>query len=143
MQLTNWNPFKEMNQIFDKFNNGNLLSFRNGDEMMFNDWQPSVDVSENDKEYVLKFEVPGIEKKDINIEVSNGMLTVSGEKKYEKSDEKKHRIESFYGHFSRTFTLPENTSEQSIKAEQKNGVLQLHLKKTKEKVDSAKKIEIK
>lgn len=143
MQLTHWNPFKEMNQIFDRFNNGGLSPSQNGHDLLFSDWQPSVDVSENDTEYLLKFEVPGIEKKDIDIEVSNGMLTVSGEKKYEKSDEKKHRIESFYGHFSRSFMLPENTSEEDIKAVQKNGVLQLHLKKSKEKTVSAKKVAIK
>lgn len=143
MQLSKWNPFKEMNQIFNGFNNGNLLPFVNGDDLSLNNWQPAVDVVENDKEYLLEFDVPGIDKKDIDIEVQNGMLTVSGERNYEKKDDKKHRIESYYGSFSRSFSLPDNVNESDIKAEQKNGVLSLHLKKSKEKKLLSKKVEIK
>lgn len=143
MQLSKWNPFKEMNQIFNGFNNNNLLPFINGDDLSLNNWQPAVDVVENDKEYLLEFDVPGIDKKDIDIEVQNGMITVSGERNYEKKDDKKHRIESYYGSFSRSFTLPENVNESDIKAEQKNGVLSLHLKKSQEKKLLSKKVEIK
>ena len=142
MQLSKWNPFKEMNQIFSGINS-NLMPFKNGDSLSFTDWQPSVDVTENDNEYLLKFEVPGVEKKDIDVEIQKGVITVSGERKYEKSDDKKHSIESFYGCFSRSFSLPENVNENDIKAEQKNGVLSLHLKKSNEKKTSTKKVEIK
>lgn len=142
MQLTKWSPFKEMNHFFNGLNT-NLLSSSNGEAFSFNDWQPAVDVTENDKEYLLKFEVPGIEKKDIDVEIQNGLITVSGERKYEKKDDKKHKTESFYGCFSRSFSLPENVSEKDIKANQKNGVLSLHLKKTQEQKVSSKKIEVK
>ena len=143
MQLSKWNPLKEINQVFSGFNNGNLLPFIDGDDLALNNWQPAVDVVENDKEFLLKFDVPGIDKKDIDIEVQNGMLTVSGERSYENKDDRKHRIESYYGSFSRSFTLPENVSENDIKAEQHNGVLSLHLKKNKEKKLLSKKVEIK
>jgi HSP20 family protein len=142
MQLTKWSPFKEMNHFFNGLNS-NLSPHNSGDSFSFNDWQPVVDVTENEKEYLLKFEVPGIEKKDIDVEIQNGLITVSGERKYEKSDDKKHTIESFYGSFSRSFSLPENVSEKDIKANQKNGVLSLHLKKSEEKKVSSKRIEIK
>ncbi len=147
MQIVKWNPFKEMNQIFNGSNNTNLLPFQNGEGISYNNWQPTVDVTETDDEFLLKFEVPGIDKKDIDIEVQNGVLTVSGERKYVKTDEKieekQHSIESFYGGFSRSFSFPENVHENDIKAEQKNGVLYLHLEKSKEKVILAKKVEIK
>lgn len=142
MQLTKWNPLKEMNHFFNGINS-NILPFKNGDNLLFNDWQPSLDVSENDKEYLFKFEVPGMDKKDIDVEVQNGLVTVSGERKYEKNDDKKHCIESFYGSFSRSFSLPENVNEKDIKAEQKNGVLSLRLIKSKVKESSKKKIEVK
>jgi HSP20 family protein len=142
MQLAKWNPFKEMNHFFSGFNN-DLLSSNNGNVFSLNNWQPAVDVTENDKEYMLKFEVPGIDKKDIDVEIQNGLITVSGERKYEKTDDKKHSIESYYGSFSRSFSLPENVNEKDIKANQDNGVLSLHLKKSKEKEVSSKKIEVK
>ena len=142
MQLTKWNPFKEMNHFFNGINT-NLLPANNGDNFLFNNWEPAVDVTESDKEYLLKFEVPGIDKKDIDVEIQNGLITVSGERKYEKTDDKKHNIESYYGCFSRSFSLPENVNEKDIKANQKNGVLSLHLKKSQEKKVTPKKVEVK
>jgi HSP20 family protein len=143
MQLAKWKPFKEMNNFFNGINTNNLLPTINGNDFLFNNWEPAVDVTESDKEFLLKFEVPGIDKKDIDVEIQNGTVTVSGEKKYEKKDDKKHCIECFYGNFSRSFTLPENVNEKNIKAEQINGVLSLHLKKSKENVVTSKKIEVK
>jgi HSP20 family protein len=142
MQLSKWNPFSEMDQMFNKFNRNGFLPSTQFSNTSFNEWQPAVDITENKHEYLLKFEVPEIEKENINIEVENGILSVSGERKYENTDEKQHRVERYYGSFSRSFTLPDNVSESDITADQKNGILNLHLKKSKTFKQENKKIEI-
>ena len=132
MDLVHFNPFREMDSLFSRFrqdfNSGfNLQNFTQSD------WVPPVDINETDKEFLITVEVPQIDKEDIKIEVQNGMLNISGERKYENEDKKAHRIERFYGHFQRSFKLPDNVKEEKIDAEHKNGVLYLTLPKTKEK----------
>jgi len=86
---------------------------------------PAVDVFEKDGELVFKAELPGVEEKDIDLKLDGNVLTLRGERKMEKKEDKDnyHRIESFYGSFSRSFTLPEKADREKIKAEYKNGVL--------------------
>lgn len=96
-------------------------------------WAPSVDVVENKDAYVLHAELPGLEKKDINVSVEDGVLTISGERKFEGKDEKDDNYRYYerrYGSFSRTFKLPEHVDAAKIKANHKNGVLELTLPKT-------------
>ena len=96
------------------------------------DWAPQVDISEDDKEYLLKADLPEMKKEDVKVTVENGVLSISGERKTEKEEKKKkfHRIERSYGTFLRTFTLPEDAESAKIAAEFKDGVLKMHLPKS-------------
>ena len=94
-------------------------------------WIPRVDVNETEKDILLDVELPGLEKKDVNVEVKNNTLTISGERKQEKKteDAKCYRVERRYGKFERTFGLPENVKSDKVSAEYKNGILTLKLPK--------------
>jgi HSP20 family protein len=88
------------------------------------------DVIEDDHEYLFKVDLPEMEKDDVKITIENGILYISGERKFEKEEKKKfHRLERFFGTFERTFTLPEDADATKIKAEFHDGVLQVHLPK--------------
>ncbi len=87
-------------------------------------------------------EVPQIDKDDIKVQVQNGMLNISGERKYENEDKKAHRIERYYGSFQRSFKLPDNVNEDKIHADHKNGVLYLSLPKTEEKAPALLDIKV-
>lgn len=107
------------------------------------EWIPAFDVTENEREYVIKGELPGIESKDLDISLLDGILTVKGEKKQEKEEKEEnyHRVERHYGSFSRSFRVPENVKTDELDASYKDGVLKLTLPKTEEA--TAKKIEVK
>jgi len=94
-------------------------------------WKPTVDVSENDKELLVHCELPGLRRDEVNIEVDDGVLTLSGERKHvEKTKgEKYHKIERFYGKFQRSFTLPDNVDVTAIQACFCDGVLELRVPK--------------
>ncbi len=105
--------------FFDDFPfGGSLLSRRD-------DWVPAVDVLEKDGSLVLSAELPGIQEKDIDLKLEGSVLTLKGERKMEKDDKKTnyHRVETFYGSFCRSFTLPDSVDTEKIKAEFKNGIL--------------------
>ena len=88
-------------------------------------WQPLVDIIENDHAYEVKAELPGIAKEDVQLTVENNVLTLSGERKFEKdvNQENCHRIERSYGAFSRSFTLPSRVDAEKVEARYENGVL--------------------
>jgi len=94
-------------------------------------WLPPVDIEENDREYILKAELPGMKKEEVKLTVEGGTLSISGERKAEKEekDKKYHRMERSYGAFQRSFTLPEGALAEEISAEFKDGVLLVHLPK--------------
>ena len=94
-------------------------------------WTPAVDVAENHNALILKADLPGVEQKDIAINLENGTLTLKGERKFEKTEEKEgyHRIERGFGAFARSFTLPDSVDAEHVKAEFKNGVLVVTLPK--------------
>jgi len=132
MDITRFNPFRDLENFFmnrprftwnDDFG---LQSFTHAD------WVPAVDINETDDEFLITAEIPQVKKEDVKVQVQNGMLTIKGERKYENEDKKAHRIERFYGSFQRSFTLPENVSEDKINADHKNGMLYLRLPKTEE-----------
>ena len=132
MDITRFNPFRDLENFFmnrprftwnDDFG---LQSFTHAD------WVPAVDINETDDEFLITAEIPQVKKEDVKVQVQNGMLTIKGERKYENEDKKAHRIERFYGSFQRSFTLPENVSEDKIHADHKNGMLYLRLPKTEE-----------
>jgi HSP20 family protein len=107
------------------------------------DWTPRVNIAETDKAFEIKAEIPEVNKEDVKVTVHNGVLTVQGERKLEKEEKGKkfHRIERFYGSFTRSFTLPDNVDETKISASFKDGVLNLQIKKTEE--EKPKSIEVK
>jgi len=95
------------------------------------EWSPLVDITEDEKEYLVKAELPELKKEEIKINVHNDVLSISGDRKYEKEDKGKkyHRVERAYGSFMRSFTLPEDADGSQVKAEYKDGVLHIHLPK--------------
>ena len=107
------------------------------------EWSPSVDIVEDEKEILVKAELPEMKKEDVKVTVDQGVLTISGERKLEKEEKNKkyHRIESSYGSFLRSFTLPVAVLAEKVSAEFKDGMLKVHL--PKDMSAGAKSVEIK
>jgi HSP20 family protein len=95
-------------------------------------WSPLVDITEDEKEYLIQAELPDMKKEDVRLTVENGVLAISGERKFEKEEKgrKYHRIERAYGSFVRRFTLSEDADGSNVTANIKDGVLQVHLPKS-------------
>ena len=138
-----WRPFKEfdrirkeMDKLWESFFETRPLR---GEEL--SEWLPSIDLSETKNDYVVKAELPGIDPKDIDISLSENVLTIRGEKKQEKEEETEnyHFVERSYGSFTRAIRLPGQVQSDKISATYKNGVLKIVLPKTEE----VKKKEIK
>jgi len=132
MTLVTWSPFREFEDLFNRYNRmprRDVTTGGNGDAAM--DWRPVANISETDKEYVIKAELPEVSKDDIEVKANDGVITIKGERRMEQTseDEKQHRVESFYGSFSRSFSLPADVDEAAITAESKDGVLKVHLPK--------------
>ena len=118
-----------MNRLFEEqYGGGREESLTSGA------FVPPVDIYEDQHGIQLKLEVPGIDEKDLDIKVENNVLTVSGERKFEKEqkEENFHRIERRYGSFTRSFTLPNTVNTENITADYNNGVLTIHLAKREE-----------
>jgi HSP20 family protein len=138
MTLVRWDPFRELEEMSDRLNrmfSRPALPRTNGsgkETMIVADWAPSVDVSETDGAYQIKAEIPDVKKEDVKVTVENGVLTIQGERKQEKEEtgKKYHRVERSYGNFVRSFTLPDLVDEEKVKAEFKDGVLNLQLPKS-------------
>jgi HSP20 family protein len=128
-----WNPFQEFESLLDRYNKsaGGLRSLSR-DDLSFADWTPSVDIDEQDDKYLIKADLPGVEKKDIDVKLENGMLSIRGEKHTEKEsgNGKRHRTERFHGTFARSFTLPDSVDVEKVDASYKDGVLTLVIPKT-------------
>jgi HSP20 family protein len=105
---------------------------------------PAVDIEERDNSYIVRAEIPGMQKDDIHVEYNDGYLTIRGEKKFEHEEKKKnfHRIERSYGSFRRSVAIPEEITEEDIKGEYKNGVLELKLPIREPAKRKVKKIKI-
>src|SRR5260370_16905879 len=117
--LTKWNPFRDLEDIQNRLSPwfGRIALRGGGDETMTTSaWAPLVDITEDDKEYLIKVELPEIKKEDVKVTVENGTLTISGERKFEKEekDKKYHRVEPAYGSFVRNFALPEGTDASKL-----------------------------
>jgi len=108
-------------------------------------WIPRVDVNETDKEIILDVELPGIDKKDIKVEVKDNTLSISGERKQEKKTENAEscRVERLYGKFERTFTLPDTVLTDNVSAKYKDGILTLTLHKTEKAKPKEIAVEVK
>lgn len=136
--VTTWNPLREMDEAQNRLHRFFLGDFPNrmgsGEipSMAVADWSPEVDISEDDHAYLLKADLPEMKKDDVRVTVEDGILSVSGERKSQKEDQKKkfHRIERSFGTFRRSFTLPEDADSTKVTAEFRDGVLKVHLPTT-------------
>mmetsp|Transcript_3980 Transcript_3980/g.5580 ORF Transcript_3980/g.5580 Transcript_3980/m.5580 type:complete len:152 (-) Transcript_3980:13-468(-) len=150
MSLTFWtevDPFSEMDRMQRQIDS--LFSMVPSDKSSKGErkrsfWNPTCDLRETDKEIILHAELPGVKKEDINIELKDGRLSITGEKKLEKKEEneKFHRVERTYGKFSRTLAVPDGVQADHIKASFTDGVLEVSLPKPEPKVPEPKKITI-
>ena len=134
--LTRWEPLREMEDFQNRLSNffGRPVRRSNGhgrEDITLADWTPLADITEDEREYLIKAELPEMKKEEVKVTVENGVLTISGERKFEKEEKKKkyHRVERGYGTFVRSFTLPEEADASKVKAEFKNCLLTVHLPK--------------
>jgi HSP20 family protein len=136
MTLVKWDPLRELEEMSDRLNRmftRPAIARGNGKELLtVADWVPTVDISETELEYLIKAELPEVKKEDVKVTLEDGVLTIQGERKYEKEEKGKrfHRVERSYGSFVRSFTLPEEIDDSNVKAEFKDGMLNLHLPKS-------------
>ena len=134
--LARWEPVREMEDFQNRLSTlfGRPLRRTNGhgrEEITLADWTPLADITEDEKEYLIKAELPELKREDVKVTVENGVLTISGERKFEKEEKRKkyHRVERGYGSFMRSFALPDDADGTKVKAEFKNGILTVHLPK--------------
>jgi HSP20 family protein len=127
---------KRFSDIMDEFFN-DAVATRN------RSFAPSVDISETDKKYNIDVEIPGMSKDDIELNIENNRLTISGERKFENEEKNKqfHRVETHYGTFTRSIQLPDNVKQDSIHATYKDGILSISIDKSEDKIK--KQIQIK
>jgi HSP20 family protein len=135
--LTRWEPFRELSTLQDRINRAFRESYTgaNHDESLTtSSFAPAVDVYEDEHKVTLKIEVPGIDEKDIDVQVENNVLTVHGERKIEKEEKEENyrRVERQYGSFTRNFTLPQTVDTESVSATYDKGVLKIALPKKAE-----------
>ena len=135
--LTRWDPFREFATLQDRMNRllQDQFSGRGGEEgLAMATFVPPVDVYEDEHNINLKIEVPGIKESDIEVRLENNVLTIKGERKFEKEEKEENfqRIERRYGSFTRSFTLPNTVNPDSVKADYENGVLTVKLEKRAE-----------
>jgi HSP20 family protein len=148
MTLVRWNPSRELEEMSDRLNrmfNRQALPQTNAKEtMVVADWVPSVDVSETDGEYQIKAEIPDVKKENVKVTLEDGVLTIQGERKQELEEKGKkyHRVERSYGSFARSFTLPDLVDEEKVKAEFKDGVLNLLLPKSEKAKPKAIEVKV-
>jgi HSP20 family protein len=145
--ITRWDPVKEMEETHNRLSNlfGRTparLGEGKEESIAVAEWAPLVDITEDDKEYIIKTELPEVKKEDVKVSVENGLLTIVGERKFEKEENKKyHRVERAYGRFLRSFVLPEGVDRDKVNAEFRDGVLKVHLAKGEQ--TKPKQIEVK
>src|SRR5438046_10312331 len=123
MALIKWDPFREFNVLHHR-----MSDFLGKDwEAPTTAWNPSVDIFENDNEVVVKAELPGMNAKDIDVKLENNILTLQGDRRFEKEekDENYHRVEREYGTLSSTFAVPTPVAGDNVTAEYKDGVLKV------------------
>lgn len=144
MKPARWEPFKGMDEFFRSTAPSLFARWPRllGKEGAAYEWSPAADISETDKEYLVKAELPGVKREDVKVSLDEGVLTLEGERKQEKEEKgrKMHRVERFYGAFCRSFSLPADADAGGIRAESKDGLLNVHIPKSK--VQKPKAVEI-
>ena len=145
MNIVRYDPFRDLRNLQDEMTRlftGTLPSGTGREEMTNGTWSPRVDIFEDKDHLVLEAELPGMNRDDFDLSFENNVLTLSGERKFEKKTDEGnyHRVERSYGSFTRSFTLPQTVTADGAKAEFNNGVLHVTLPKREE--TKARKIEI-
>jgi HSP20 family protein len=135
MKLMRLDPFREMETLSGRLNRlfGNPLPVDLPvDGSVFGDWMPAMDIEENDKEYLIKADLPSIKREEVKVGIVDGVLTVEGERKQEKEEKGKkfHRVERSFGRFVRRIAVPTDVDEQKVTAAFTDGVLNVHLPKS-------------
>lgn len=139
--VTRYNPFGDLRQLEARFFEPFFRFPYAQEEMQSSAWNPPVDVHEENEKIVVKVEVPGVDEKDLRVTFEDGLLTVTGERQFERKDDRNyHRIERAYGSFTRSFTLPRSIDATQIAANYRNGVLEIEIPKREE--SRPKKIDI-
>lgn len=141
MNVMRWEPFEAM-KMFNCFTNSFGRPLLESGEYF--DWAPAVDISETGEEYLIRAALPAVKKEDVKVTYEDGMLTLSGERRQaeEQKDAKYHRVENYYGNFARSFALPDAIDADAIRAESKDGVLTIHLPKSKLETKKLTKIAV-
>jgi len=133
--IARWEPFRGVTTLQDQINRLFNDAFeRKGEESSLSAWAPAVDIYETEQELVVKADLPDVDPKDLDIRVENNLLTIRGERKFEKKvcEENYLRVERSYGSFARSFTLANTVNSEAIKADYQNGVLTLTIPKREE-----------
>ena len=145
MNLIRFEPFASLEGIFGRMPAlprwAGLPEF-NGETRY--EWSPSADISETDREFLIRAELPAVKKEDVHVNVRDGMLSVSGERQQEKEEKGKrfHRVERAYGRFERRMTLPADVDPTKVAAEFKDGLLQVHLPKSAVKTPPSVEVKV-
>jgi HSP20 family protein len=147
MAITRWDPFRDvlalqnrMNSLFQDFNR----QADGGETMSTAAFVPPVDIYEDEHNIVLKLEVPGVKENELDIQLENNVLTVRGERKFEKEEKEEnfHRVERRYGSFYRSFTIPNTVNSENVKASYDAGVLRIELEKRAEAKPKQIKVDV-
>ena len=146
-----WDPFRELREMSDRMNRmfaqepwGRRSGAEGSQALTGADWLPSVNISETDKAYMIRTDLPDVQKDDVQVHCENGMLTIQGERKQQKTEENErfHRVESSYGRFLRRFSLPEDADENGIEATFKDGSLNVRVPRAEPKQAKARQIKV-
>ena len=136
MNVIRWDPYRDLSSIADRFNRalGTVAGRERDEELNLGTWVPPVDISEDKDRITLTAELPGFREDQVEVQMEGGVLTIRGERKFEEEKEGRnfHRLERSYGHFVRSFTLPNNVDREEIRASFNNGLLEIELPKSEE-----------
>jgi HSP20 family protein len=146
MTVTRYDPFRDLRNLQEEVNRlftGNAGRTFDDEGIARGSWSPSVDIYENKEQIVLEAELPGMNREDFDLTVENNVITLRGERRFEKKEDTDnyHRVERAYGSFTRSFTLPNTVSGEGASADYRNGVLRVTLPKREE--TKARRLEVK
>ena len=127
LSLTRWNPFDELTDLHRELDRAFGRSFRGEKGAQGWSWVPATEVTSDKEGWKVRMGLPGIEPKDVHVELNHNMLTVTGERTVKEEDADRHVSEIGYGRFERTFTVPDNVDAEQVSAEFDNGMLELKL----------------
>jgi HSP20 family protein len=147
MSLIRWDPFGDVNTMFHLMPSGISGWPRRAAESAGSrklEWSPAADISESGKEYVIRMDLPAVKKEDVKVSIDQGVLSIAGERKQQTDDknEKFHRVETYYGGFERSFSLPENVDVDAVKCDSKDGILTVHIPKIEAPQQKPKQITV-